>query len=81
MLFLGIYYLNFVGDQLAASLVTSKFKPPNELEFEKVYMPYILYSKKRYAGQMYTKPDKPDKIDIKGLQASPVYSFGQCSQS
>jgi len=31
-------------------------------------MPYILYSKKRYAGQMYTNPDKPDKIDIKGLQ-------------
>jgi DNA polymerase delta subunit 1 len=54
--------------QIAASLVTSKFKAPNELEFEKVYMPYILYSKKRYAGQMYTRPDKPDKIDIKGLQ-------------
>jgi hypothetical protein len=31
-------------------------------------MPYILYSKKRYAGQMYTQPHKPDKIDIKGLQ-------------
>ncbi|EKX53301.1 DNA polymerase delta catalytic subunit, partial [Guillardia theta CCMP2712] len=54
--------------QRAAKLVTSKFKPPNELEFEKVYMPYILYSKKRYAGQMYTSPDKPDKIDVKGLQ-------------
>uniref|UniRef100_A0A7S0H8G1 DNA polymerase n=1 Tax=Hanusia phi TaxID=3032 RepID=A0A7S0H8G1_9CRYP len=54
--------------QKAAKLVTSKFKPPNELEFEKVYMPYILYNKKRYAGQMYTSPDKPDKIDVKGLQ-------------
>jgi len=52
----------------AAQLVTKQFKEPNELEFEKVYMPYILYSKKRYAGQMYTNPDKPDKIDIKGLQ-------------
>ena len=52
----------------AAKLVTKHFKEPNELEFEKVYMPYILYSKKRYAGQMYTTPEKPDKIDIKGLQ-------------
>jgi DNA polymerase delta subunit 1 len=63
-------WLELAGEQLAASLVTSKFKPPNELEFEKVYMPYILYSKKRYAGQMYTRPEKPDKIDIKGLQVS-----------
>ena len=53
---------------VAAKVVTKHFKAPNELEFEKVYMPYILYSKKRYAGQMYTGPEKPDKIDIKGLQ-------------
>jgi DNA polymerase delta subunit 1 len=31
-------------------------------------MPYFLYSKKRYAGQVYTRPDKPDKVDVKGLQ-------------
>jgi DNA polymerase elongation subunit (family B) len=54
--------------QEAARIVSSKFKPPIKLEFEKVYMPYILYSKKRYAGQMYTRADKPDRIDIKGLQ-------------
>ena len=58
---------NFSGLQ-AAKEVTKRFKEPNSLEFEKVYMPYILYSKKRYAGQMWTKADKPDKIDIKGLQ-------------
>lgn len=32
------------------------------------YYPYCLYSKKRYAGLMYTSPDHPDYIDIKGLQ-------------
>ena len=51
-----------------ADAVNEQMKYPKKLEFEKVYMPYILYSKKRYAGQMYTTPEKPDKIDIKGLQ-------------
>lgn len=32
------------------------------------YFPYLLFSKKRYAGLMYTKPEKPDYIDVKGLQ-------------
>ena len=32
------------------------------------YSPYLLYSKKRYAGLMYTSPDKADYVDIKGLQ-------------
>lgn len=32
------------------------------------YWPYVLVTKKRYAGLMFTKPDKPDYIDVKGLQ-------------
>jgi hypothetical protein len=32
------------------------------------YYPYMLFSKKRYAGLMFTKPDGPDYIDVKGLQ-------------
>ena len=39
-----------------------------ELEFEKVYFPLILYTKKRYTGLMYTNVDKPDKLDAKGIQ-------------
>jgi DNA polymerase elongation subunit (family B) len=39
-----------------------------ELEFEKVYYYLILYSKKRYAGLMWTNLDKYDKIDCKGIQ-------------
>ena len=33
-----------------------------------MYHPYLLFSKKRYAGLMYTKPSEPDYIDAKGIQ-------------
>lgn len=52
----------------AAERITKTFKHPIELEFEKCYWPYLLFSKKRYCGLMYTKPEAPDYIDIKGLQ-------------
>eukprot|EP01105_Mastigella_eilhardi_P019880 TRINITY_DN4697_c0_g1_i1.p1 TRINITY_DN4697_c0_g1~~TRINITY_DN4697_c0_g1_i1.p1 ORF type:complete len:1087 (-),score=272.85 TRINITY_DN4697_c0_g1_i1:125-3088(-) len=52
----------------AATWVTSHFPPPISLEFEKVYYPYLLISKKRYAGLLWTDPNKPGKIDTKGLE-------------
>lgn len=52
----------------AANYVTSKFIEPIKLEFEKVYFPYLLINKKRYAGLYFTKPDKYDKMDCKGLE-------------
>lgn len=58
----------FAKADYLASEISKTFPPPVELEFEKVYLPYLLYSKKRYAGLMYTKPDTPDYVDIKGLQ-------------
>lgn len=33
-----------------AEEISKTFKAPNELEFEKTYYPYLLFSKKRYAG-------------------------------
>ena len=33
-----------------------------------VYYPYLLISKKRYAGLYYTRPDKYDKMDCKGIE-------------
>tara|TARA_Y100000389_G_scaffold80503_1_gene77165 strand:+ start:2071 stop:5136 length:3066 start_codon:yes stop_codon:yes gene_type:complete len=44
------------------------YKDIIDLEFEKVYWPYCLYSKKRYCGLMYEHLDKDPTIDIKGLQ-------------
>jgi len=61
---------------LAAEQCTKLFKAPNDLELEKVYCPYFLYSKKRYAAKMWEGKTRPDgstvvvfkKVDIKGLQ-------------
>lgn len=52
----------------AADRISKTFKYPIELEFEKCYWPYLLFSKKRYAGLMYTNTEKPDYIDAKGIQ-------------
>jgi DNA polymerase delta subunit 1 len=58
--------------ELAAEQCTKLFKAPNDLELEKVYAPYVLYSKKRYAAKMYEKNKVGEiafkKIDVKGLQ-------------
>ncbi|KAL5492332.1 POL3 [Sanghuangporus weigelae] len=52
----------------AAEFVTAKFIKPIKLEFEKVYFPYLLINKKRYAGLYWTKPEKYDKMDSKGIE-------------
>lgn len=49
----------------AAVAVSNTFPHPVRLEFEKVYFPYLLMNKKRYAGLLWTNPDKHDKIDSK----------------
>jgi DNA polymerase delta subunit 1 len=57
-----------VGRQVAA-LVTSKLPAPIKLEFEKIYCPYLLLTKKRYAGLLFaTQAEQPDYLDVKGLQ-------------
>jgi DNA polymerase delta subunit 1 len=52
----------------AAAYVSSKFVKPIKLEFEKVYFPYLLINKKRYAGLYWTRPEKYDKMDTKGIE-------------
>lgn len=57
------------GEFITAELnKDAEYKGSIELEFEKVYLPYMLFTKKRYCGLMYESLDKPPKIDIKGLQ-------------
>ena len=52
----------------AAEEVTKEFPKPILLEFEKVYYPYLLMNKKRYAGLLWTRPEQYDKMDMKGLE-------------
>ena len=54
--------------QDAAKHVSDKFIKPIKLEFEKVYFPYLLINKKRYAGLYWSKPEKWDKMDTKGIE-------------
>ena len=52
----------------AAEYVSATFIKPIKLEFEKVYYPYLLISKKRYAGLLWTKTEKYDYMDTKGIE-------------
>lgn len=52
----------------AAAHITTLFRDPIKLEFEKVYYAFLLLAKKRYAGYYWTRPDKPDYLDSKGLE-------------
>ena len=54
--------------QDAAGFVSSQFIKPIKLEFEKVYFPYLLINKKRYAGLYWTNTEKYDKMDSKGIE-------------
>ncbi|XP_075696282.1 DNA polymerase delta catalytic subunit isoform X2 [Rhinoderma darwinii] len=53
----------------AAEWVSSHFTPPIKLEFEKVYFPYLLINKKRYAGLYFSSSATThDKMDCKGIE-------------
>ncbi|XP_074793541.1 DNA polymerase delta catalytic subunit [Natator depressus] len=53
----------------AATWVSGHFPPPIKLEFEKVYFPYLLINKKRYAGLYFSSSAAThDKMDCKGIE-------------
>ena len=59
-----------MGERMA-DYITSQFPENIILEMEKVYCPYLLLGKKRYAGLMYSGISDPlvaDRIDIKGFE-------------
>lgn len=53
----------------ASEMITKEFINPIKIEFEKVYFPYLLMKKKRYAGLIWTNTSNYDKIDMKGLES------------
>lgn len=57
-----------LGQTAAANATKALFKSPINLEYEKVYAPILLLSKKRYIGKLFSfNAEKYDKIDKKGV--------------
>lgn len=59
----------------AEEKISSKFLPPNKLEFEKLYQPYLLLSKKHYSGVKrwtcddgYIKKPKPSTMGLANVK-------------
>jgi DNA polymerase elongation subunit (family B) len=58
----------FTVAQEVAARCSALYRDVVQLEFEKVYMPYLLIKKKHYAGIKYEgSPDDPPTLDAKGL--------------
>ena len=57
-----------LGENMARYVTNNFFIDPIKLEFEKIYFPYLLINKKRYAGLYYTNPEAYDKMDCKGIE-------------
>jgi len=57
-----------LGHEAGERITAEIFLKPISLDFEKTYMPYLLITKKRYAGLLFTKPGRADYIDTKGIE-------------
>lgn len=49
----------------AGKLVTQVLKPPHDFEFDKVYWPFLIFSKKRYVGHKYE--EGPDHYSLASM--------------
>lgn len=57
-----------IGNEIAEA-VTATNPKPIKLKFEKVYLPCVLQTKKRYVGYMYETLDQKDPVfDAKGIE-------------
>ncbi len=54
----------------AGHLVTQVLKAPHDFEFDKVYDPLLMFSKKLYAGRMFENEKKPDDFVYKYMGIS-----------
>lgn len=57
----------FITSLLPYSKAYKKSTSVHQLEYEKTYQPFILFTKKKYVGQMYTFTQKLVKTDSKGI--------------
>ena len=53
----------------ASKKISDSFPGVIELEFEKVYKPYLLLGKKRYAGLKYETHEKNKGLEMKGVES------------
>ncbi|XP_052534533.1 DNA polymerase zeta catalytic subunit [Tympanuchus pallidicinctus] len=57
-----------IGQEIAEAVTATNPKPV-KLKFEKVYLPCVLQTKKRYVGYMYESLDQKDPVfDAKGIE-------------
>ncbi|XP_067097392.1 DNA polymerase zeta catalytic subunit [Osmerus mordax] len=57
-----------IGNEIAEAVTATNPKPV-KLKFEKVYLPCVLQTKKRYVGYMYETLDQKDPVfDAKGIE-------------
>jgi DNA polymerase delta subunit 1 len=52
----------------AADIISKEFGAPVKMEFEKIYFPFLLMNKKRYAGLTWNCPEEAGKLDTKGIE-------------
>ena len=64
-----------------ANEVSTHFKDPIKLEFEKVYWPYLLMNKKRYAGVMYAGKETKCSKEVKSNLYFNDVCFSQISKT
>ena len=58
----------FAASRSAAARVTRAFREPMQMNFEKVLMPFLLVSKKRYAYIPHLTPETKGSVEAKGLE-------------
>lgn len=58
----------FARAELIADAVSATFPPAIILEFEKIYCPWLLKGKKRYAGNKSESLGDPGSLDVKGVE-------------
>lgn len=57
-----------LGREVAAR-VSEGLRPPMRLQFEKVYCPFLLQQNNHYAGVRFTRPERHDGLDVKGMES------------